>query len=81
MNIITSPRNGEVVSSYQIEDTDHLMLITTKGRLIRCPVHGVRITGRNTQGVTIFKTNGDEKVISVAKIEDADKAEEEEGGE
>lgn len=77
VNIITSPRNGEVVSSYQIEDTDHLMLITTKGRLIRCPVHDVRITGRNTQGVTIFKTNGDEKVISVAKIEDAEGGEDE----
>ncbi len=77
VNIITSPRNGQVVSSYQIEDSDHLMLITTKGRLIRCPVHGVRITGRNTQGVTIFKTNGDEKVISVAKIEDAEGHEEE----
>lgn len=77
VNIITSPRNGQVVASYQIEDTDHLMLITTKGRLIRCPVHDVRITGRNTQGVTIFKTNGDEKVISVAKIEDAEKEEEE----
>jgi DNA gyrase subunit A len=72
VNIITSARNGEVVASYQIEDTDQLMLITTKGRLIRCPVHDVRITGRNTQGVTIFKTNGDEKVISVAKIEDAE---------
>lgn len=80
VNIITSPRNGQVVSSYQIEDTDHLMLITTKGRLIRCPVHDVRITGRNTQGVTIFKTNGDEKVISVAKIEDAEKSGEEEDG-
>lgn len=71
VNIITSSRNGQVVASYRIADTDHLMLITGKGRLIRCPVHDVRITGRNTQGVTIFKTNGDEKVISVAKIEDA----------
>jgi len=83
VNIITSARNGEVVASYQIDDTDQLMLITTKGRLIRCPVHDVRITGRNTQGVTIFKTNDGEKVISVAKIDDsgAEKSPEEEGAE
>lgn len=81
VNIITSPRNGQVVASYRIEDTDHLMLITTKGRLIRCPVHGIRITGRNTQGVTIFKTKGDEKVISVAKIEDAEEEDEIENNE
>ncbi|MCE3232918.1 MAG: gyrA [Rickettsiaceae bacterium] len=68
VNIITSERNGKVVASYQIEDTDQLILITTGGKLIRCPVHDVRVTGRNTQGVTIFKTAEGEKVISVARI-------------
>jgi DNA gyrase subunit A len=77
VNIITSERNGKVVSSYQIEDTDQIMLITTGGKLIRCPVHDVRITGRNTQGVTIFKTAEGEKVISVARIAETESAEEE----
>jgi DNA gyrase subunit A len=83
VNIITSERNGKVVSSYPIEDADQILLITTKGKLIRCPVHDVRITGRNTQGVTIFKTAEGEKVISVARIEESESSEEEEpeGGE
>jgi DNA gyrase subunit A len=72
VNIITSERNGNVVASYMIEDSDQLILITTGGQLIRCPVRDVRITGRNTQGVTIFKTSGGEKVVSVARIADAE---------
>ncbi len=72
LNIITSERNGKVVASYRINNNDQILLITTKGKLIRCPVHDVRITGRNTQGVTIFKTTGDEKVISVARIDDSE---------
>ena len=73
VNIVTSERNGAVVSSYHIEEADQIILITNKGQLIRCPVDGVRIAGRNTQGVTIFKTKDDEKVVSVARIEDAEK--------
>ncbi|MGQ0671327.1 MAG: DNA gyrase C-terminal beta-propeller domain-containing protein, partial [Hyphomicrobium sp.] len=40
------------------------------GQLIRCPVDDVRIAGRNTQGVRIFKTDGAEKVVSVERISD-----------
>lgn len=72
VNIITSDRNGEVVASYQIEESDQIMLITTAGKLIRCGVSDVRIAGRNTQGVTLFKTAKGEKVISVARIEDGE---------
>jgi DNA gyrase subunit A len=85
VNIVTSERNGKVVASYQIEETDQLILITTGGQLIRCPVKDVRIAGRNTQGVTIFRTAKDEKVISVARIketgEDKAESEDEEGTE
>ena len=57
------------------------MLVTDGGQLIRCPVHDVRIAGRNTQGVRIFKTDGAEKVVSVERItEDADADQDEEGG-
>lgn len=70
VNIVTSPRNGKVVASFHIEDNDQLLLITSNGQLIRCPVKDVRIGGRNTQGVTIFKTKDDQKVVSVARISD-----------
>ncbi len=46
------------------------MLVTDAGQLIRCPVDDVRIAGRNTQGVRIFKTDAEEKVVSVERIPD-----------
>ena len=46
------------------------MLVTDGGQLIRCPVNDVRIAGRNTQGVRIFKTDAEEKVVSVERIPD-----------
>ena len=48
------------------------MLVTDGGQLIRTPIDGIRIAGRNTQGVTIFKTREDENVVSVGRIEDVD---------
>jgi DNA gyrase subunit A len=46
------------------------MLVTDAGQLIRCPVYDVRIAGRNTQGVRVFKTDAEEKVVSVEHIPD-----------
>ena len=66
-NIVTSKRNGSVVASFPIEGKDQVMIITDKGTLIRTEVGSVRITGRNTQGVTLIKTK-DEAVVSVARI-------------
>jgi DNA gyrase subunit A len=40
----------------------------TAGQLIRCPVNGIRIAGRSTQGVIVFNTADDEKVVSVERI-------------
>ena len=57
------------------------MLVTDAGQLIRCPVHDIRIAGRNTQGVRIFKTDADERVVSVEWIsEPAEEAVEDAGG-
>jgi len=66
-NIVTSKRNGDVVASFAVEPNDHVMIIADKGTLIRTDVASVRISGRNTQGVTLIKTK-DEKVVSVARI-------------
>ncbi len=68
VNIITSERNGCVVASMPITDDEQLVMITDKGTLIRCLVTDVRIIGRNTQGVVLFKTSGDEKIMSTAKV-------------
>jgi DNA gyrase subunit A len=66
--MIVNDRNGPLVASFPIEENDQIMLVTDGGKLIRCPVDGVRIAARNTQGVRIFKTDEDEKVVSVERI-------------
>ncbi|MCC7426083.1 MAG: DNA gyrase subunit A [Alphaproteobacteria bacterium] len=75
-NIILSERNGTaIVASFPATDGDQVMLVTDAGRLIRCPVDGIRIAGRRTQGVTLFRLEGEEHVTSVVRLM------EEEGGE
>lgn len=66
-----TPRNGPLVDAFPVEDTDQIMLVTNAGQLIRCPVDDMRIAGRATQGVTIFRTAEDESVVSVSHIADA----------
>ena len=70
-NMQLSERNGsQVIASFPINDNDQLVLVTDKGKLIRCPVNDVRIGGRQTQGVTLFNVADEEKVVSVAKLEE-----------
>jgi DNA gyrase subunit A len=61
-------RNGRLVASFPVEDSDQIVLVTDRGQLIRCPVDDIRITARNVQGVRIFRTEDDEKVVSVERI-------------
>src|SRR5215218_3088701 len=61
-------RNGNLVASFPVEDADQIMLVTDKGQLIRCPVEGIRVAGRSTQGVIVFDTAEDEHVVSVEHI-------------
>ena len=69
MCIATSDRNGDVLASFPVNNDDDIMLITKTGQLIRCPVKDVRVAGRNTQGVSIFKTTKEEKVVSASRVE------------
>ncbi len=62
-------KNGRLVASFPIEETDQIMLVTDGGQLIRCPVDGIRIAGRSTQGVIVFSTGEGEKVASVERLE------------
>ncbi len=68
--MVVNERNGDLVASFGIEHSDQIMLVTDGGQLIRCPVDDVRIAGRNTQGVRIFKTDEEERVVSVERISD-----------
>ena len=80
-NIDTSERNGCVVASFPASQGEALMLVTDQGKMIRTTVFDIRVMGRNTQGVTIFKVADGEHVVSVAKIDESDEEEiEVEGG-
>ena len=70
IGIINSPRNGNISASLFVKNDDEIILSTGKGSIMRCAVKEIRIAGRNTQGVRIKKLSGNEKVVSVIKIED-----------
>ena len=78
VNIVTSERNGGVVAAMPITDDGQIMLMTDGGKLIRCPVKNIRVAGRNTQGVTIFKTGKNEMVVSAIRLNISESDEEEE---
>ncbi len=64
----TTERNGSLISSFPVEESDQIMLVTDGGQLIRCPVNGIRVAGRSTQGVIVFNTAEGEKVVSVERV-------------
>jgi len=72
-------KTGKVLDSFPVLDEDDVMLVTNMGKLIRCPVHDIRIAGRRTQGVTLFRVANDETVVSVARINEEVGEEGEEG--
>jgi DNA gyrase subunit A len=65
-------RNGPLVASFAVEEKDEIMLVTDQGQMIRCPVHDIRKTGRNAQGVIVFDTAEDEHVVSVEHISEVE---------
>ncbi len=67
-NIDMSSKNGKVVAVFPVNEEDDVMLVTDGGKLIRCPVDSVRITGRTTQGVILFRVERGEKVVSAIRL-------------
>ena len=61
-------KTGPLAASFPVEESDQIMLVTDGGQLIRTPVAGIRIAGRATQGVTVFDTAEDERVVSVERM-------------
>ncbi|HRD28148.1 MAG TPA: DNA gyrase subunit A [Caulobacter sp.] len=62
-------KGGRLVASFPVDQADEILLVTDAGQLIRCPVSGIRIAARNTQGVIVFRTAEDEHVVSVERLE------------
>jgi len=71
-NIVSSDRNGPVVASFPAHNGEQLMLVTDQAKLIRTSVGDIRVIGRNTQGVIIFRVAENEHVVSAARIEESE---------
>jgi len=73
VNIVLAdvPDNG-VVASFPVEDDTQLVMMTNGGQLIRTGVDEVRIAGRSTRGVTLFRVGDDERVVTVTHLRDDD---------
>jgi DNA gyrase subunit A len=76
VNMVLSDKTGEVVASMPANMNDELMLITNNGKLIRCKLETVRVTGRSTSGVILFKTEKKEHVVSASLIAETEDEEE-----
>jgi DNA gyrase subunit A len=61
-------KTGYLIASFPVGDDDQIMLVTNGGQLIRTRVEGIRIAGRATQGVIVFDTADDERVVSVERL-------------
>ena len=73
--MVVNERNGRLIASFPVVDSDQIMLVTDGGQVIRVPVDAgagnrIRVAGRSTQGVTVFNTGDGEKVVSVECIGD-----------
>ena len=79
ISIQTSERNGAVVGAIQVDESDEVMLISDQGTLVRSRVDGVRVVGRNTQGVTLIKLGDGEMLVGLERIADVGEDEEETG--
>lgn len=71
VNMVLSAKTGNVVASMPACMNDELMMITNNGKLIRCRLNTVRVTGRSTSGVILFKTENNETVVSASLIADS----------
>jgi DNA gyrase subunit A len=59
-------RTGLIVNALPVKENDHILLLTEQGQLLRCPVADIRISGRKTQGVKLFRLENHERIVSVA---------------
>jgi DNA gyrase subunit A len=69
-------KNTTIMASFPVEENHDLMLVTNGGQLIRMPVKDIRIAGRATQGVTLFRVGENEQVVSAALIQEEENSDE-----
>ena len=68
INLKVSEKTGEVIGAMQVQPEDGLILITQEGKIIRIAVDGVRVSARSTQGVKLMDLDGEDRLVSVARL-------------
>ena len=66
--ILTTSKNGKVIDSFIVSDDDQIILVSNKGQIIRVSINQIRIAGRSTQGVSIFKIPKENSIVSVSRV-------------
>lgn len=72
ISIKTSERNGKVVGAILVDDTDEIILLTSKGKLVRTRANEVRVMGRDTQGVTLITMDEGVSLIGLQRVSETD---------
>ncbi|HNM47732.1 MAG TPA: DNA gyrase C-terminal beta-propeller domain-containing protein, partial [Candidatus Sumerlaeota bacterium] len=72
INMKLTDKTGEIVSINEVLDSDELILMTTQGQAIRFKVSGVRVIGRNTQGVRLLDLAEGDKIVAVSRVAEED---------
>ena len=65
-------KNGEVIDCFVVNEDDQIILVTDKGQIIRVNVKQIRIAGRSTKGVSVFKIPNADSIVSVSRIQEID---------
>ena len=68
INLKVTDKNGPVVKVLPVADEDEVILVTTKGQVVRCPVNQIRTSGRNAQGVRVIRLKEGHKVAMAARV-------------
>ena len=68
--ILTTPKNGKVIDCFVIKENDQIIMVSDKGQIIRVNINQIRIAGRSTQGVSIFKIPDSDRIVNVSRVQD-----------
>ncbi len=78
INMNITDKTGAVVACMTVQEEDEVMIITSKGMVVRTPVNGIRVIGRATQGVKVIRLKDEDSVVAVARVVVTDKEEQNE---
>jgi DNA gyrase subunit A len=68
VDIKTDERNGPVTTVKAVEESDHIVVMSESGQIMRCPVGDISTVGRNTKGVKVMEVEAGDGVASVTVI-------------